>query len=153
MIVVDAARSRVVTDWHVAESGRGSERRLVELRGELAPGTRVSPDAEPFAVYDLPAPFPLETRPRWIHGARRVTVREVLDDGVVVEEIAADGVTWDELPLALTPPAPPRAGNQQKAIDAWADEVLAAAPRIPDGPRPTSCAASLPAPAPAASPR
>lgn len=134
VIVVDAARSRVVTDWHVAESGRGSERRLVELRGELAPGTRVSPDAEPFAVYDLPAPFALETRPRWIHGARRVTVREVLDDGVVVEEIAADGVTWDELPLALTPPAPPRAGNQQKAIDAWADEVLAAAPRIPDGP-------------------
>ncbi|MFF7684193.1 TM0106 family RecB-like putative nuclease [Microbacterium sp. NPDC007973] len=134
VIVVDAARSRVVTDWHLAESGRGSERRLVELHGELAPGTRVSPDAEPFAVYDLPAPFPLETRPRWIHGARRVTVREVLDDGVVIEEIAADGVTWDDLPLALTPPAPPRAGNQQKAIDAWADAVLAASPGIPDGP-------------------
>ncbi|MDU0367961.1 TM0106 family RecB-like putative nuclease [Microbacterium sp. KSW4-17] len=134
VIVVDAARSRVRTDWHISESGRGSERRLVELRGELAPGTRVSPDAEPFAVYDLPAPFPLETRPRWIHGARRVTVREVLDDGVVIEEIAADGVTWDDLPLALTPPAPPRAGNQQKAIDAWADAVLAAAPSIPDGP-------------------
>jgi len=134
VVVVDAARSRVVTDWHIPESGRGSERRLVELRGELAPGTRLSPDAEPFAVYDLPAPFPLDTRPRWIHGARRVTVREVLDDGAVVEEIAADGVTWDELPLALTPPAPPRAGNQQKAIDAWADAVLASAPAIPAGP-------------------
>lgn len=134
VIVVDAARSRVVADWHIAESGRGSERRLVELRGELAPGTRVSPDAEPFALYDLPAPFPLETRPRWIHGARRVTVREVLDDGVVIEEVAADGVTWDDLPLALTPPAPPRAGNQQKAIDSWADAVLATAPRLPDGP-------------------
>ncbi len=134
VVVVDAARSRVVEDWHIAESGRGSERRLVELRGEVAPGTRVSIDSEPFAVYDLPAPFPLETRPRWIHGARRVTVREVLDDGAVVEEIAADGVTWDELPLALTPPAPPRAGNQQKAIDAWADAVLAAAPAIPVGP-------------------
>ncbi len=133
VVVVDAARSRVVADWHIAESGRGSERRLVELRGELAPGTRLSADAEPFAVYDLPAPFPLDVRPRWIHGARRVTVREVLDDGVIVEEIAADGVTWDELPLALTPPAPPRAGNQQKAIDAWADAVLAAAPRIPEG--------------------
>ena len=134
VVVVDAARSRVVTDWHIPESGRGSERRLVELRGELAPGTRLSPDAEPFAVYDLPAPFPLDTRPRWIHGARRVTVREVLEDGAVVEEIAADGVTWDELPLALTPPAPPRAGNQQKAIDAWADAVLASAPAIPAGP-------------------
>ncbi|WP_295781610.1 bifunctional RecB family nuclease/DEAD/DEAH box helicase [uncultured Microbacterium sp.] len=134
VVVVDAARSRVVADWHLAESGRGSERRLVELRGEVAPGTRLSVDAEPFAVYDLPAPFPLDTRPRWIHGARRVTVREVLDDGAIVEEVAADGVTWDELPLALTPPAPPRAGNQQKAIDAWADAVLAAAPALPAGP-------------------
>ncbi|MDF2665613.1 MAG: superfamily and helicase and helicase subunit [Microbacterium sp.] len=134
VVVVDVARSRVVTDWHIAESGRGSERRLVELRGELAPGTRLTPDAEPFAVYDLPAPFPIDTRPRWIHGARRVTVREVLDDGAIVEEIAADGVTWDELPLALTPPAPPRAGNQQKAIDAWADAVLASAPSLPSGP-------------------
>ncbi|WZH35104.1 MAG: TM0106 family RecB-like putative nuclease [Microbacterium enclense] len=134
VVVVDASRSRVVADWHIAESGRGSQRRLVELRGDLAPGTRLTPDAEPFAVYDLPAPFPLDTRPRWIHGARRVTVREVLDDGAVIEEIAADGVTWDELPLALTPPAPPRAGNQQKAIDAWADAVLATAPAIPDGP-------------------
>jgi uncharacterized protein len=134
VVVVDAARSRVVTDWHIAESGRGSERRLVEIRGELAPGTRLSVDGDPFAVYDLPAPFPLDTRPRWIHGARRVTIREVLDDGAIVEEIAADGVTWDELPLALTPPAPPRAGNQQKAIDAWADSVLAAAPTIPRGP-------------------
>nr|WP_307327656.1 bifunctional RecB family nuclease/DEAD/DEAH box helicase [Microbacterium sp. SORGH_AS_1204] len=134
VVVVDAARSRVVTDWHIAESGRGSERRLIELRGELAPGTRLSVDADPFAIYDLPAPFPLDTRPRWIHGARRVSVREVLDDGAIVEEVAADGVTWDELPLALTPPAPPRAGNQQKAIDAWADAVLAAAPTIPQGP-------------------
>ncbi|MCJ1707766.1 bifunctional RecB family nuclease/DEAD/DEAH box helicase [Microbacterium sp. VKM Ac-2923] len=134
VMVVDPARSRVTTDWHIAESGRGSERRVVELRGELAPGTRLTADAEPFAVYDLPAPFPIEVRPRWIHGARRVTVREVLDDGAVVEEIAADGVTWDELPLALTPPAPPRAGNQQKAIDAWADAVLIAAPTIPAGP-------------------
>ncbi len=134
VVVVDAARSRVVADWHIAESGRGSERRLVELRGEPAPGTRLSVDADPFAVYDLPAPFPIETRPRWIHGARRVTVREVLDDGAIIEEIAADGVTWDELPLALTPAAPPRAGNQQKAIDAWADAVLTAAPTIPHGP-------------------
>ena len=134
VIVVDAARSRVVADWHIAESGRGAERRLVEVRGEVAPGSRLSVDAEPFAVYDLPAPFPLDVRPRWIHGARRVTVRDVLDDGAVIEEIAVDGVTWDTLPLALTPSAPPRAGNQQKAIDAWADALLAAAPALPDGP-------------------
>lgn len=134
VIVVDAARSRVVADWHIAESGRGAERRLVEVRGEVAPGSRLTVDAEPFAVYDLPAPFPLEVRPRWIHGARRVTVREVLDDGAIIEEVAVDGATWDTFPLALTPPAPPRAGNQQKSIDAWADAVVAAAPTLPEGP-------------------
>ncbi|WP_431795073.1 TM0106 family RecB-like putative nuclease [Microbacterium enclense] len=134
VVVVDPARSRVVADWHFPESGRGAERRVLEIRGELAPGTRLSVDSGPFAVYELPVSFPVETRPRWIHAARYVTVREVLDDGAIIEETAADGVTWDELPLALTPPAPPRAGNQQKAIDAWADAVLAAAPTLPDGP-------------------
>ncbi|MEU1971208.1 TM0106 family RecB-like putative nuclease [Microbacterium sp. NPDC019599] len=134
IVVIDAARSRVVEDWHFGESGRGGERRLVELRGELAPGTRLSEGSNPFALYDLPAPFPYEPSPRWIHAARSVTVVEVLDDGAIVEETAVDGVTWSDLPAALTPAAPPRAGNQQSAIDAWADSVLDAAPALPDDP-------------------
>ncbi|CAN5614305.1 TM0106 family RecB-like putative nuclease [soil metagenome] len=126
---VDAARSRVIDEWHHPEGK--SERRRVELRGELAPGTRLSEGSSPFAVYELPAPFPLETPPRWIHGTRTVTVVEVLDDGAVVEELAVDGNTWEELPIALTPQAPPSAGRQQAAIDAWADSVLAASPLLP----------------------
>jgi uncharacterized protein len=134
VVVVDAARSRVVEQWHFPESGRGNERRVLELRGELAPGTRLSAGGFPFAVYELPAPFPMEERPRWIHGARGVRVVEVLDDGAIVEETAVDGNTWDALPLALTPESPPRAGNQQFAIDAWADAVIEAAPRLPADP-------------------
>ncbi|KAA9156160.1 TM0106 family RecB-like putative nuclease [Microbacterium lushaniae] len=131
VVVVDAARSRVLTDWHFAESGRGAERRILQLRGDVAPGTRLTAGGEPFAIYDLPAPFPYQPRPRWIHGARWVRVVDVLDDGAIVEETAVDGNTWSELPLALTPAAPPRAGNQQAAIDAWADAALAAAPQLP----------------------
>lgn len=134
VLVVDATRSHVVTDWHFLESGRGSERRIVALHGDLAPGTRLSVGSEPFVVYELPAPFPSEARPRWIHTARWVKVLEVLDDGAVIEETAIDGVTWDALPLALTPTAPPRAGNQQRAIDAWADAVAAASPQLPHDP-------------------
>jgi predicted RecB family nuclease len=134
VVVIDPARSRVREDWHFAESGRGGERRIVELRGELAPGTRISEGTNPFALYELPAPYPFEPSPRWIHSYRSVTVLEVLDDGAVIEETAVDGVTWAELPLALTPPAPPRAGNQQAAIDAWADGAIAAAPRLPEDP-------------------
>jgi len=134
VVAIDPARSTVREDWHFSESGRGGERRVVELRGDLAPGTRISEGTNPFALYDLPAPFPFEASPRWIHAYRSVTVVEVLDDGAVIEETAADGVTWSGLPLALTPQAPPAAGNQQKAIDAWADAVIAAAPDLPADP-------------------
>ncbi|MFH8248879.1 TM0106 family RecB-like putative nuclease [Microbacterium sp. B2969] len=134
VVVIDPARCRVVEDWHFPEGGRGGERRLVELRGELAPGTRLSEGGNPFAMYELPAPYPFEASPRWIHSYRSVTVVEVLDDGALVQESAVDGVTWAEFPLALTPQAPPAAGNQQSAIDAWADRVIAASPELPADP-------------------
>lgn len=132
--VIDQSRCRVVEDWHFPEDARGGERRVLELRGELAPGTRLAEGSGPYAIYELPAPFPLPTSPRWIHGARSVKVLEVLDDGAVVEETAVDGVTWSTLPIALTPPRPPRAFNQQVAIDAWADAVIAASPELPADP-------------------
>ncbi len=134
VVVIDPARSRIVEDWHFAESGRGGERRTVELRGELAPGTRLSEGANPFALYELPAPYPFEASVRWIHSYRTITVLEVLDDGAIVEETAVDGVTWSRLPIALTPAAPPSAGNQQSAIDAWADAVIDGAPEFPSDP-------------------
>lgn len=134
VVVIDSARSRVVDDWHFAESGRGGERRTIELRGEFAPGTRLSEGTSPFALYDLPAPYPFEGSPRWIHSYRSVTVLEVHDDGALIEETAVDGVTWSRLPIALTPMAPPSAGNQQSAIDAWADAVIDAAPALPADP-------------------
>ena len=74
-------------------------------------------------MYELPTlRSPSSAKPRWIHGTRTVSVIEVLDDGAVVEELAVDGNTWDALPIALTPAAPPSAGRQQGAIDEWADE-------------------------------
>ncbi|MFT4230391.1 MAG: AAA domain-containing protein, partial [Microbacterium sp.] len=131
VVVVDAARSQVLEDWH---PGPRAVRRLVRLRGDLAPGTRLTVGHAPYAVYELPAPFPADPMPRWIHVARSVEVVEVLDDGAIVSETAVDGITWRELPLALTPAAPPRAGRQQAAIDEWADAVLAAAPGFPADP-------------------
>lgn len=133
VVVIDRGRCRVLTDWHLPEGARAI-RRVVELRGEVAPGTRLSVDSTPFAVYELPAPFPVESNPRWIHTARSVRVVDVLDDGVVVEENAIQGFTWAELPVALTPAAPPQAGSQQAAIDEWADGVIQATPAFPADP-------------------
>ncbi|MCR2810855.1 MULTISPECIES: bifunctional RecB family nuclease/DEAD/DEAH box helicase [unclassified Microbacterium] len=133
VVVLDSTRCRLAEDWHRPEGAR-TDRRVLELRGELAPGTRLSQGSNPFALYDLPAPFAFEPSPRWIHADHRVTVTEVLDDGAIVEENAVDGLTWSELPIALTPSPPPRALNQQVAIDAWADAVLSAAPHLPADP-------------------
>lgn len=133
VVVVDRGRSRVLTDWHRPEGAR-AERRIVELRGQLAPGTRLTEGGEPFALYELPAPFPTPPHPRMIHAGRTVKVAEALDDGAIVEEYALQGFTWPELPIALAPAAPPKAGSQQAAIDEWADAVLAAAPAFAPGP-------------------
>ncbi len=130
VVVLDHDRCRVLTDWHLPEGARVL-RRVVELRGDLAPGTKLTAGSDAFALYDLPAPFPLEGSPRWIHGARTLRTVDVLDDGVVVEETAVQGFTWAELPIALTPPSPPQAGSQQRAIDEWADAVISAAPVFP----------------------
>ncbi|WEK12613.1 MAG: TM0106 family RecB-like putative nuclease [Candidatus Microbacterium phytovorans] len=132
VVVVDGARCRVITDWHLPEGAR-VQRRVVEVRGDLAPGTRLTVDSAPFALYEIPAPFPVETNPRWIHAARTVKVVEVLDDGAVIEETFLQGFTWQELPVALTPVAPPQAGSQQAAIDEWADVVLSSADAGPEG--------------------
>ncbi|MBD7956070.1 TM0106 family RecB-like putative nuclease [Microbacterium sp. Sa4CUA7] len=130
VVVFDAERSRVVQDWHRPEGGR-VDRRLVELRGELAPGTRLKERGRPFVVYERPAPFPVDAGPRALHAARSAEIVEVLDDGVIVSETPVDGFTWSELPVALTPEGPPAAGSQQGAIDEWADAVVAAAPALP----------------------
>ncbi|MGB4777024.1 TM0106 family RecB-like putative nuclease [Microbacterium sp.] len=131
VVVFDHDRCRVLTDWHLPEGAR-VQRRVVELRGDLAPGTKLTADSTTFVLYQLPAPFPIETSPRWIHAARSVRVVEVLDDGAVIEENSIGGFTWQELPIALTPPAPPQAGSQQAAIDHWADGLISASPATAD---------------------
>ena len=135
VIAVDAARTRVLEDWGVPEGTRArAVRRVVELRGDLAPGTRLKEGVQPFALYARPVPFPTELSSRWIHGFRTVEVIAELDDGVVITETSIGGATWDDLPIALTPAAPPQAGNQQKSIDAWAQTLLAAGDGFPEDP-------------------
>lgn len=133
VVVFDSERCRVLTDWHIPEGAR-VQRRVVELRGDLAPGTKLTAGTSTFVLYALPAPFPLDTSPRWIHAARTIRVVDVLDDGVIVEENSVAGFTWQDLPIALTPPSPPQAGSQQAAIDQWADRMIDASPAFPEDP-------------------
>ncbi|GEK87748.1 TM0106 family RecB-like putative nuclease [Microbacterium aerolatum] len=130
VVRVDAATSVLRRDWSV-EEGRRVTSREIEIRGEISPGTTLGEGASPFALYPFPAPFDVEAPSRAVHVPRTVTIVEVLDDGYVIAENAVGGQTWDEFPLALTPPAPPRVVSLQGAIDEWADAVHDAAPAFP----------------------
>lgn len=130
VVRVDAAGSALRRDWSV-EEGRRVMSREIEIRGEISPGTTLGAGANPFALYPFPAPFDAEAPSRAVHVPRTVTVVEALDDGYVIAETAVSGQTWDEFPLALTPPAPPRVISLQGAIDEWADAVHEAAPAFP----------------------
>ncbi|MBO9625674.1 MAG: TM0106 family RecB-like putative nuclease [Microbacterium sp.] len=131
VVRVDATTSVVRRDWSVGE-GRRVMSRDIEIRGEVSPGTTLGPGAEPFALYEVPAPFDIEAPSRAVYVPHAVRVVEVLDDGLLITESAVRGETWDELPLALTPAAPPRVVSLQGAIDEWADAVHEAAPGFPD---------------------
>lgn len=131
VVRIDRATSTVRREWSVAE-GRRVMSREIEVRGEVSPGTTLGAGAQPFALYPVPAPFDTEVPSRAVHVPHTVTVSDVLDDGYLITETAIQGQTWDELPLALTPAAPPRVVSLQGAIDEWADSVHAAAPAFPD---------------------
>ncbi|WP_424936198.1 MULTISPECIES: TM0106 family RecB-like putative nuclease [Bacteria] len=127
---VDPQLSQVVEDWGMEEGAR-AQSRLVELRGELAPGSTIGAGARPFALYAVPAPFDGEFPSRVIHVPHEVEIVEVTEDGFIVREKAVQGQTWSEVPLALAPAAPPRVVSLQGAIEEWAGEVLRAAPGFP----------------------
>jgi uncharacterized protein len=131
VVRIDRATSTIRREWSVAE-GRRVMSREIEIRGEVSPGTTLGAGAQPFALYPAPAPFDTEAPSRAVHVPHTVTVTEVLDDGYLITETAIQGQTWDELPLALTPAAPPRVVSLQGAIDEWADSVHAAAPAFPE---------------------
>lgn len=130
VVRVDPSASAVRRDWSVPE-GRRVLSRDIEIRGEVAPGTTLGEGGEPFALYEIPAPFDTDLTTRAVHVPHVVKIAEVLDDGYLVTETAISGQTWDELPLALTPAAPPRVDALQGAIDEWADAVHTAAPGYP----------------------
>lgn len=133
VVRIDPALSVLAREWSVGE-GRRVMSRDIEVRGEVSPGTTLGVGSQPFALYDVPAPFDTEVPSRAVHVPHSVTVTEVLDDGYLVTESAVRGETWDELPLALTPAAPPRVVSLQGAIDEWADAVHTAAPGFPEDP-------------------
>ena len=113
VVRVDAAACALRRDWSI-EEGRRVMSREIEIRGEISPGTTLGEGGEPFALYPFPAPFDVEAPSRAVHVPHVVKIVEVLEDGYVIAENAVDGQTWNDLPLVLTPAAPPRVMSLQE---------------------------------------
>ena len=130
-------RAVVEKDWF-QETKRQSLRRLLRLRGRLAPGSNIKPadQSGPYLLYEYPGPFTDERTAPGARTARTVRVLEVPDDGsILVEELLTKGVeAYTDLPSALTPASPPSAGQQKPAIDEWAQAILDAQPEWPRDP-------------------
>jgi predicted RecB family nuclease len=133
VLVIDTIE--VERDWGIEGRDR-SQSRTLRFTGTAAPGSAFRTGHKPYLVYDPPYP-PIEenTEP----GARHAHARaEILDedDGVYLlqEKLRMDAPAYDQLPMALTPAAPPAAGSQIEAISDWGRAVLDALPEPLRGP-------------------
>ncbi|CAN5205312.1 TM0106 family RecB-like putative nuclease [soil metagenome] len=127
----------IETDW-VLEGRQRKARRVLRLEGTLAPGSSLGPGAQPYLVYGEDAAPPIAARRS--PGAKASSAGEILEviDGTptiyrIQELLEVDAPRHDWLPVALTPPAPPRAKPQPEAIEEWGQQVLGALPAmLPD---------------------
>ncbi|MET4637334.1 TM0106 family RecB-like putative nuclease [Mycetocola sp. 2940] len=136
VLVVEDGGARVERPWF-REGKQRTDRRWVRLTGKWAPGSSVKPgdQAGPYVLYEHPGPFEATIGDPGSRPSRTVRVLEVDDRGALVEETLQAGVEpFDTLPIALTPAAPPPAGQQKPAIEEWAQAIVDRAPEWPKDP-------------------
>ncbi|SFN83656.1 TM0106 family RecB-like putative nuclease [Mycetocola miduiensis] len=136
VLVVEDDGARVERPWF-REGKQRTDRRWVRLTGKWGPGSSVKPgeQAGPYVLYEHPGPFEATIGDPGSRPSRTVRVLEVDDRGALVEETLQTGAPpFDTLPIALTPAAPPPAGQQKPAIEEWAQAIVDAAPEWPRDP-------------------
>lgn len=125
----------VVDGWQTPPRARQPRRRL-RLVGPMAAGSRLGTGDRPFVVYESPAPFGDLDDGATYRAHADVEVVEASEDSgtwtVLLDERAADGVGWSQLPIALTPPRPIPTPKQRAAILEWGEQVAASATPIAD---------------------
>jgi predicted RecB family nuclease len=136
VFVVDQAE--VEQDWAKLPGKRTFSREL-RLLGTLAPGSKVRPGTKPHLVYDEPLPVSISSPGLGMRGASsRGEVLDVEPNGDRIEILLKESVAvgqegHEDLPVALTPAAPPAAKPQPEAIAEWGRTVLDALPEmLPD---------------------
>jgi predicted RecB family nuclease len=133
LVVEHAAVER---DWF-RENNQRVDRRHLRLHGVWAPGSSISAGgvSQPYILYDQPVPFESCGAEPGSRSARTVTVLEVGDDSILVQETLGKELSrYSVLPIAVTPASPPPAGQQKPAIEEWAQAIVDTAPAWPVDP-------------------
>jgi predicted RecB family nuclease len=127
-------RAAVVKDWH-REGRQRKDRRIIEVSGTVAPGSSFKAEQTPFLVYDDPQPPIAAKRSPGARASSEGEILEIIEESghvtyVIQELLETDADQFDQLPAALTPPAPPRATPQPEAIEEWGSRVLGELPEM-----------------------
>lgn len=132
----DTDAVEVLTEWE-CPSTRNAWRRTVRLRGELEPGTDITPSATVLPYYRPPLPEVANAGADCPNGwnPSGAEVLEITTDGeldvVTISESAGKaGPTFEELPYALGPASTAQNGPLVKAIAQVAVGAAASLPRI-----------------------
>lgn len=126
VMIIDAAAS-VSEGWIPPEGQARAHRRVLRLRGDIAPGSTFQAGRDVMVLYDAPPPFATRGSAPGARGARTVKVLDVHAEGLTVEERGSrdEMPTWNELPVAVTPGAPPRVDALEDAIAEWGRDLAA----------------------------
>ncbi|WP_350348825.1 TM0106 family RecB-like putative nuclease [Agromyces sp. G08B096] len=133
VLVVDPAVSGIETAWH-EEPNWHSPRREIRLAGRIAPGSKFSVGAGVFLFYEADSGVPSGVRRPGQRRTTEATIIGVTDTGLLIEERAAAGVTWQALPMAVGPGRPPSSDALRLAIAEWASPIPGAQPALPLNP-------------------
>ncbi|MEO6532843.1 MAG: TM0106 family RecB-like putative nuclease [Pseudolysinimonas sp.] len=135
VMIIDSVT--VLDDWAPPSRANGLSKRTLELRGHIAPGSKLGIGSKPFAMYDWPPPSGIgEVEPGQRGDHQRTDILSVASDGEVDVVVLQEGTRdlWADGPMALTPEPPLKTPEQRAAILEWGELVAERVPGLPSDP-------------------
>jgi predicted RecB family nuclease len=135
VMIIDSVT--VLSDWAPPSRANGLWKRTLELRGHIAPGSKLGIGSKPFVMYDWPPPSGIgEVEPGQRGDHQRTNILSVASDGEMDVVVLQEGTRelWTDEPMALTPEPPLKTPEQRGAILEWGESLADGLPNLPKDP-------------------